>query len=117
MQETKKELIPKAKPSYNQVLCKGCGKKIHESAETCPGCGAPQQTSAGNNVSQKSKVTALLLCLFLGSIGAHRFYVGKIGIGILQLCTLGGLGIWTLIDLIAISTNKFRDAEGKLFNG
>ena len=60
----------------------------------------------------KSFVSALLLCLFLGAFGIHRFYVGKIGTGILQLLTLGGLGIWALIDLVMIAVGKFTDKEG-----
>jgi TM2 domain-containing membrane protein YozV len=62
---------------------------------------------------QKSWLAALLLCLFLGGLGVHRFYVGKIGTGILQILTLGGLGIWVLIDLIMIAVGKFRDKQGQ----
>ncbi|MEZ4455918.1 MAG: TM2 domain-containing protein [Gemmatimonadales bacterium] len=47
-------------------------------------------------------------------MGAHRFYVGKIGTGFLMLCTGGGLGIWYLIDNIMIASGQFRDAEGRL---
>lgn len=63
--------------------------------------------------SPKSFVAVLLLALFLGTLGIHRFYVGKIGTGILQLITLGGLGIWVLIDLIVIIVGKFTDKEGR----
>lgn len=63
--------------------------------------------------SPKSFVAALLLCFFLGGLGIHRFYVGKIGTGILQIITLGGLGIWALIDFIMIVIGKFTDSEGR----
>ncbi len=57
-------------------------------------------------------IIALLLCVFLGLLGIHRFFVGKIGTGVLMLLTLGGLGIWALIDLIMIAAGSFRDKEG-----
>ena len=56
----------------------------------------------------------ILLCFFLGSLGVHRFYAGKVGTGILMLVTLGGFGIWTLIDLIISIVGNFRDADGNL---
>tara|TARA_Y100000588_G_scaffold145440_1_gene159292 strand:- start:170 stop:391 length:222 start_codon:yes stop_codon:yes gene_type:complete len=66
------------------------------------------------NVSEKSFVATLILCLLLGGFGVHRFYVGKVGTGIPMLLTLGGLGIWQLIDLIVIAIQKFKDADGAL---
>ena len=63
-------------------------------------------------VSEKSFVTTLILCVLLGALGVHRFYVGKIGTGILMLLTLGGLGIWQLIDVIVIAVQNFKDSEG-----
>jgi TM2 domain-containing membrane protein YozV len=62
--------------------------------------------------SDKSNTVALLLCFFLGILGVHRFYVGKVGTGILELVTLGGLGIWAFIDFIMIALQKFTDSEG-----
>lgn len=63
-------------------------------------------------VSEKGFVPTILLCFFLGAFGIHRFYVGKVGTGILMLITLGGLGIWTLIDFIIIVTGGFKDRDG-----
>lgn len=63
-------------------------------------------------VSNKGFVPAILLCFFLGSLGVHRFYVGKIGTGILMLLTLGGLGIWTIIDFVRIVIGSFKDKDG-----
>ena len=54
----------------------------------------------------------ILLCFFLGGLGVHRFYAGKIGTGLLQLLTFGGLGIWTLVDFIMIATQNFKDKDG-----
>jgi TM2 domain-containing membrane protein YozV len=64
-------------------------------------------------ISPKSRLAALLLCFFLGALGIHRFYVGKIGTGVLMLLTFGGLGIWVLIDLIFIMAGSFKDKEGQ----
>ena len=62
--------------------------------------------------SEKDWLVTLLLSIFLGSLGIHRFYAGKIGTGILQLITLGGCGVWTLIDIIMIVTGNFKDKDG-----
>ncbi|MFK7888669.1 MAG: TM2 domain-containing protein [Gammaproteobacteria bacterium] len=64
------------------------------------------------SLSPKGFVPTILLCLFLGFLGVHRFYVGKIGTGILMLLTFGGLGIWSLIDLIVIICGNFKDKNG-----
>lgn len=71
--------------------------------------------SVANNYSksEKSATTALLLCMFLGGLGAHRFYAGKIGTGILMLVTFGGFGIWMLIDIVNIAYSNFTDANGR----
>lgn len=69
-----------------------------------------------NNINTKINsewVITLLLAFFLGGLGLHRFYNGKIGTGILMIITLGGLGIWVLIDLIMIVLGRFEDSEGK----
>lgn len=63
--------------------------------------------------SDSQWVVTLLLAFLLGVIGAHRFYVGKTGTGILMLLTFGGLGIWLLIDLILIITGQFTNKDGE----
>lgn len=70
--------------------------------------------SCNAHISTKARFIALLLCWFLGSLGAHRFYVGKVGTAILMILTLGGLGIWALIDLIIILVGSFRDKQGRV---
>ncbi len=62
--------------------------------------------------SEKSWTTTLLLAVLVGVLGAHRFYVGKAGTGVLMLLTFGGLGIWALIDLIMIIVGNFTDNQG-----
>ena len=64
--------------------------------------------------SEKSRGVALALAAILGPFGAHRFYVGKTGTGVLMLCTVGGAGLWYLYDLILVAGGSFRDASGRL---
>jgi len=65
---------------------------------------------------QKSWLATVLLCQFLGHLGVHRFYTGRIISGIFQLLTFGGFGIWTLIDLIMIITGDFTDQYNRPLN-
>lgn len=62
--------------------------------------------------SQNQWIVVLLLAFFLGFIGAHRFYVGKNGTGILMILTVGGIGLWVLFDLIVIITGNFKTKQG-----
>ncbi|ODP27978.1 putative membrane protein YozV [Paenibacillus nuruki] len=62
--------------------------------------------------SRKSNLVSLLLCIFFGYLGIHRFYVGKVGTGLLMLFTAGLGGVWVIIDIIIIILGKFRDKEG-----
>ena len=59
----------------SMVYCRGCGKEIHETAKSCPHCGA---TNASSGSGEKSRIAAALLAFFLGGFGAHKFYLGKI---------------------------------------
>lgn len=71
------------------VYCRGCGKEIHKSAKSCPFCGAVQSNVTAG---AKSRIAAALLALFLGGIGIHKFYLGKVGQGFLYL-----IFFWTFI--------------------
>ena len=67
----------------------------------------------GQDISPQNGVVVLLICIFFGCLGVHRFMVGKIGTGILMLITCGGFGIWALIDTILIIVGSFTDSEGR----
>lgn len=117
------QLAPKERTTK---YCQHCGQLIDKECVVCPHCGkqvadlktaapqaAPQPTIVVNNTNtavangrgkEINKWIAALLCFFLGGIGAHKFYEGKIGMGILYIFTLGLAGIGALIDFIVILT-------------
>lgn len=64
--------------------------------------------------SDRSFLATILFAFFLGYLGVHRFYAGKIGTGILMILTLGGFGIWYTIDIILIACSLFKDKQGQL---
>jgi hypothetical protein len=100
------------------MFCSNCGAQIDDKAVVCVKCGAPTpnfraMSSVNEDVEGYDWLTTLLLCLFLGALGVHNFYTKKTGIAIIQLLTLGGCGIWALVDLIMIVTGSYRDGQGR----
>ena len=147
-------------PVAAPIFCSNCGTQNRAGAVVCTNCGArmagvqaapapapqytapppqytappvaapAQQYAAPAGISPKSRLVTGLLCFFLGQVGAHRFYTGKIGTAIAQLLltiigyatltfvvgifALSAVGIWILIDLIMILMGKFKDKNGQL---
>ena len=102
-------------------FCSKCGKETSEDSKFCDSCGAslsndsPVTTNINQPIQDEPKewLVTLLLCFFLGVLGVHRFYTGHTKIGVAQVLTLGGCGIWALIDFIMILVGNFKDAQGR----
>ncbi|MBG82648.1 MAG: TM2 domain-containing protein [SAR202 cluster bacterium] len=105
------------------MYCSSCGSVINKSADFCSSCGvkigsAPVLAVDTEEFSEKSRVVAGVLGIVLGGIGVHRFYLGSVGIGILQIIltiiTFGIAGIWGFIEgVIILAGGKWRDSSGK----
>lgn len=115
------------------MYCSKCGAVVSDNDRFCPKCGFSQPNGGNNtyqsynqqpqqsqqpqndpNISERNGLVVLLLAIFLGTLGVHSFYAGRTGVGIAQLLTAGGCGIWTIIDIIKVVTGSYFDGEGKL---
>ena len=106
-----------AKPLAGNTFCQACGAGTNPLAEICIKCGARLTIAEAVEGSPKSRLTTTLLCIlptWVGVAGIHRFYLGKIGTGIVMLLTFGGFGIWTLIDFIYVVSGNMKDKDGKI---
>jgi TM2 domain-containing membrane protein YozV/RNA polymerase subunit RPABC4/transcription elongation factor Spt4 len=128
--------VPKNKWRVNEeVFCTSCGEKIKRDAEICPKCGVRQMTGSSvlNSSTPKWGIVGCL-AFFLGNAGVHRFYVKKIGLGIITVSIflvamfftnysdtqtigwlmIGGLTVWSLIDFFLILKEKYKDKQGNI---
>ena len=114
----------------DEKFCSSCGSTIKKEAVICVKCGVSQKAMGDSDEVSTNWLTVLLLCIFLGGIGSHNFYVGKKGRGILMIALLvggsififAGVGfvalavvcVFWIIDLIKILTEKFTDGKGQI---
>lgn len=119
------------------MFCPKCGKEVSDSPTFCPSCGAQLKRAEAKEetraveagISPKSRLATTLLAFFLGTFGAHRFYIGKTGTAIVMLvltiigiplcfvivgfALLAAVGIWTLVDFIFAVSGNMKDSNGK----
>jgi TM2 domain-containing membrane protein YozV len=122
---------PDAEPVAEQLFCPQCGARMLSAERFCGNCGwdaeRPEEAPPPNRPrreppptprrtgppSDYNRLTTFLLCLLLGYFGVHRFYVGRVGSGILWLLTGGVLAVGWIYDLVMIATGEFVDQDGK----
>ena len=115
-----------AAPESETVFCPQCGSKMAAGDRYCGGCGwdaenpdvipqpkPPRSPRDLGPPSDKNRLTALLLCILLGFLGVHRFYVGRPGSGIVWILTLGVLSVGWIYDTVMIATGEFTDDQGR----
>ena len=102
-----------AKKSAGAAIKKGAAKKGAGTAKKAAKSSTPPVVVGDGEISDKSFTSTYIVACFLGTLGIHRFMVGKVGTGVAMLLTVGGLGIWALIDIIMIALGNFKDKEGR----
>ena len=119
-------------------LCKWCGEELKQPEGICPKCDVedngnkaigkrrseikanndPFNVVVNNALGPKGEgydwFITLLLCFFVGFLGVHRFYTGSMLLGVGQLLTFGGCGLWTMVDFALILMNTYKDGNGRL---
>lgn len=102
---------------YEGPVCPNCEEEVWAKVDKTNFSAKPEPeervTPAGS--SPKSKLIALLLCLFLGNFGAHNFYAGRVGRGIVYLITQGVFGLGIIYDFVMILLDKYEDKDGLFF--
>ena len=106
------EWTGRLRPRY----CPKCGHELLSVGDYCSQCGLPippdERLYDEPDASSRSRLIALLLCIFLGYFGVHRFYVGKIATGVLWLLTGGLFGIGYIVDIVLVAMGSFTDIDG-----
>jgi hypothetical protein len=98
-------------------FCWNCGDQTDEIAEICVKCGVNlKKKKSGGSERDWGTTLGLSILILIGLGGIHRLYTGHIAIGIIQLLTWGGCGIWQLIDFIQILQEKYTDSEGNVIS-
>lgn len=94
----------------NVKKCPDCGGSVNATG-ICPNCSV-KKISFSQDEKEKRWQLSVIFAIFFGSLGVHRFYNGHILTGILMIVTVGGCGIWTIIDIITLVTGGFKDKDG-----
>ena len=110
--ESKAKEVKESKNVVPQVV-KKTAKKLASKLQKEQVSNVKSPDKKAETTGGKSQLIALILCIVGGALGIHRFYLGYYGIGVIQLLTAGGLGIWALIDLIRIITGDLKPKDGR----
>lgn len=116
----RQQLGVSVKDAGRKGTCPGCGEKVaiplrqarSQTVRQASSASRARSVGQAGGESEKRILPTLLLCFCVGWAGVHRYYTGKIITGIIQLFTLGGLGIWVSVDLVMIIIGAFKDKEG-----